>query len=465
MKVGDSKKEPFMKIEDLKEDSLIKLWLNQINSERSIKDYLMSMHVFVEWVKKTPTELILEADDEVKNGVHIRERKITSYLVDFKLELQKKGLAPLTQKSYLSGVRSFYKYNYVETHSANRLKAKPLKKNKYTITKEELREILKVTDPLETAVVLIGCSSGLSANEIINLKIEDLNFDEETGITTLELTRQKTDFSFITFTTKEATEAIKTYIAYRGRKTKTTELKRIRQLDNQKITDDSNYLFIKKLIPKLYTETYDDELRKLTTNGLMKMYRGIAEKAKKSTKKGEWNKIRTHAMRKFFFDTLDGAECGQQHIEEFMGHKLPGVQEHYSSKSVKKLKAIYIKYADSLTIQEIPDIKQNPEYIKAIQQSDNFAQLAIKATVERAEIQEIRQELNRIKIYNEKLADLKDIGKLVITLREHESELSNDDKAHYYKLLDVHNLQLKNNPLYREYFKDIEAGTFKKYKV
>ena len=135
--------------------------------------------------EKTPTELITEADDEVTKGIHMRDRKATSYLDDFKLELQEKGLAPLTQKSYLTGLRSFYKYNYVETHSVNQLRAKPLKKNKYLITKEELRDILKVTEPVETAIILIGCSSGLSANETINLKIEDLKFDKEIGITTL----------------------------------------------------------------------------------------------------------------------------------------------------------------------------------------------------------------------------------------------------------------------------------------
>ena len=47
-------------------------------------------------------------------------------------------------------------------------------------------------------------------------------------------------------------------------------------------------------------------------------------------------------MRAWFFDTLDSAGCGQQHIEEFMGHKLPGVQEYYSSKDVKKLKNMVV---------------------------------------------------------------------------------------------------------------------------
>ena len=52
MNYVDLKKYPFMKTKDLKKDPLIEKWLKQIVSERNRKDYLMSMHVFVEWVKK-----------------------------------------------------------------------------------------------------------------------------------------------------------------------------------------------------------------------------------------------------------------------------------------------------------------------------------------------------------------------------------------------------------------------------
>lgn len=54
-----------MKVADLKEDRFIKMWINQINSDRSIKDYLMAMHVFTDWSGKTPTELITEADEDL----------------------------------------------------------------------------------------------------------------------------------------------------------------------------------------------------------------------------------------------------------------------------------------------------------------------------------------------------------------------------------------------------------------
>ena len=39
------------------------------------------------------------------------------------------------------------------------------------LQKKIYREVLKVCDPMEKAVVLVGISSGLGANEIINLRV------------------------------------------------------------------------------------------------------------------------------------------------------------------------------------------------------------------------------------------------------------------------------------------------------
>lgn len=171
----------------------------------------------------------------------MRERKILSYLIDFKVYLNKKGLALLSQKAYLTGVKAFYWFYFIEVPTLKQKKGNVLKKNKHNVTKDDIREALKVKDPLETAVVLVGCSSGLSANEIINLKVSDFKSGQaEDKKTTLELTRHKTDFEFVSYLSKGATEAVEAYLQYRGRTSKTNDAKRHRQLAKQKVTDDSN---------------------------------------------------------------------------------------------------------------------------------------------------------------------------------------------------------------------------------
>ena len=67
-----------------------------------------------------------------------------------------------------------------------------------------------MADPLEIAVVLVGLSSGLGSNEIINLKVGNFKdrYDSTTGITTLKLRRGKTKVDFITFLTPETSQAV-----------------------------------------------------------------------------------------------------------------------------------------------------------------------------------------------------------------------------------------------------------------
>ncbi len=50
-------------------------------------------------------------------------------------------------------------------------------------------------------MILVGCSSGLGLNEIINLKINQFleGYDETTGITTLYIRREKVQYDHITF--------------------------------------------------------------------------------------------------------------------------------------------------------------------------------------------------------------------------------------------------------------------------
>jgi integrase len=90
-------------------------------------------------------------------------------------------------------------------------------------SKEDIQDILKVCEPIETALVLAGVSSGLSAIELCNLKVADFKngYDPDTGITTLHIRRVKTRVDFITFFTPEASKAIIEYLEYRNRTPKT----------------------------------------------------------------------------------------------------------------------------------------------------------------------------------------------------------------------------------------------------
>ena len=131
----------------------------------------------------------------------------------------------MTIKSYMNCVQSFYRSCDIELLVLGKNKVKVLEKNKDIPTKEDLQEVLKICDPLEKTILLVGASSGLSLNEIRNLKVKDFKkgYDPETEVTTLKLRRQKVGFDVITFLSPEASRAVQDYINYRSRPTKSPD--------------------------------------------------------------------------------------------------------------------------------------------------------------------------------------------------------------------------------------------------
>lgn len=268
-----------MKIFELKEDTMVTDWLDNIKKSNTIKLYLLAMQGYTEFLNKSPNKLINEAEEESK--LLARKRNIKKYLIGFKKHMIDKGLSPMTQKAYMAGVKAFYAFYDIELPKIKIDNVKPLRENKGIPTKEDIQEALKVCDPLETAVLLVGATSGLSANEIINLRIDDFKkgYDPTTGITTLDLRRQKVELDFITFLTPEASNAVKDYLTYRARTIKTSESKRLMQLEKQRITSDTGYLFISRSICDDYLTDHDDEYRKIAIPAFMEMYRTVSEKA------------------------------------------------------------------------------------------------------------------------------------------------------------------------------------------
>jgi integrase len=121
----------------------------------------------------------------------------------------------------MTGVYSFYKMNDITLPSLprNESRPKPLKQHKEIPTKEDLQVVLSHADDIERAIVLIGVSSGLGAQEICNLTFADFKkgYDPETGVTTLKLRREKAEYDFVTFLSPEASNSVLNYLDSRNR--------------------------------------------------------------------------------------------------------------------------------------------------------------------------------------------------------------------------------------------------------
>jgi integrase len=400
-----------IKVSELKNDLLIIEWFETLNPKPTTeKNYIRAMREFTEWAGKTPNELLTEAEAEIRKGLLMRERNIKRYLIGFRKYLQNEKYASTSVKTYMTGVTSFYKSFDIEIPSLPRSgnKAKPLQKNCEIPTKEDLQEVLKVCDPFEKAILLVGASSGLSANEIINLKVSDFNkgYDPETEITTLKLRREKVGFDFITFLSPEASRAVLDYLKYRERTIKTGEIKRINQLKKQRVVNDSGYLFIARQVPEEFLESMDEELRKVEENSFLKIYRKLSEKAQKNTNKGDWNLIRSHNVRKWFNSAMLNAGADSFHVEFFMGHTLDDTRAAYFRANPEKLRDLYQKYIPYLTVQREADISESPEYLRIKQENHILQAETVRHVVERSELQELRAEMKKIQALDTGLESL-----------------------------------------------------------
>ena len=311
-----------MKVPELKNDPMVIDWLQRAKAKQNTQEsYLVGLQFYTEFTGMTPIELIEEAEDEIDAHVRARKQKINQYMSDFRFWLEAKGkpeykemiekkgwleskswlnleewfkskcLAPFTIESRVRSAKSFYKYSGIVYQELERRNCNPipLESNKGIPDKDEIREILKVCDPLEKAIVLVSASSGLASNEIINLKIKNFknSYCEKDRITTLKLCRQKTNYDFVTFLSPEASEAVWDYLKYRNRTSRAVDPKtrNLREL-KRKESSDEGYLFISKYINNEYLKTQDEELRKLSNDAVQNIYRTLCEDTGLSAKVG-----------------------------------------------------------------------------------------------------------------------------------------------------------------------------------
>jgi len=145
------------------------------------------------------------------------------YVQDLKNELKMRGLSPLTAKNYAFFVEKFLKHSGKNAEEVNQMDAKNYlaglydSKSKNTImlaaaalkfffieiikkefsqirvpkkekrlpevlTKDEVRNLIKACDNIKSRLIVsLLYSSGLRVSELVNLKVNNVNFSEKTG--------------------------------------------------------------------------------------------------------------------------------------------------------------------------------------------------------------------------------------------------------------------------------------------
>ncbi|WP_342304972.1 site-specific integrase [Methanolobus sp. ZRKC5] len=405
-----------MELSELKNDTTMDIW--NVNIEPAPKYWkvcLVAMKHYTDYAKMTPNEILESAEKEVEDGLKMRNRKINVMLPKFKEYLENANgrngkLKPSTINTYLKCIRSFYEYHDIQLPKKSRTKKSKQQNNTTKLKAPELEEIqqaLTVCDLQDRAIILCGLSSGMGASEITSLKLQTYydGYDSETLITTIDTRREKTDKSFITFLSPEATRAVDEYLRWRDTLLPTTIKSLINTKHKQRTTPDS-YLFIGKQISNAYEtgnkekgiKAGDEEIRRILPDTLVKRYEKISNSSGLDTKKGEINQIRSHNMRTHFNTTMKSAGFDSEMVEFFMGHTLGGAKDAYFSPElltdiqIQELKNQYSKFVPHLIVQKELVVADSKDYQELEEEVQKLKAQNAQHKVERYELETLRKD-------------------------------------------------------------------------
>ena len=218
------------------------------------------------------------------------------------------------------------------------------------VTKELIIKLQRCLPPKLQTVILVLSASGIRLGELVQLELDDIDF--ETHPTTIRLRAEttKTRTERETYLTTEATNSLKEY------------LKRsfgwIENKDNPNLKTIKIFGRTSKIInlkrkpnPKQPPHLHAESLLHNSLRYFLEKNPGLDIKNKNGRKV-----IHFHAFRKYFRTTV-GNVCGRDFAEELMGHGF--YMDTYYQVSVEKRQEMYLKAEAELTISDFKAVEKD----------------------------------------------------------------------------------------------------------
>ena len=265
----------------------IKNLLRKNYSQATIREYERELKRFMIYIR--------ELD---KNIEEVDRFDIEEYIFDL-------NTADRTRNRTLSVIRSFYKFlqdrEYVKNNPARLIDfAKIRTKNPVFLSDEELSKLRKVLDSEQDdllglrnkVIIKLLLSTGLRVSELVNLKIDDVSFDESGAI--LEVRRKGQEMDYV-YVNKKTTQSLSEYLELR-----------------KKLSLLHDYLFV--------TKNYNP----LDRTNVYRMVKNIFSKAGIEKKK-----MGPHVLRHTFATILMKNNVSIYKIKRLMNHKQLTTTERY----------------------------------------------------------------------------------------------------------------------------------------
>lgn len=316
--------------------------------------YKIAAEDYKEFIGKTLSELIDEAEQDEELGLRIRKRNINGYLLGFKSNLEEKGYAPGTLNNKMAAIVSLYQAFDIQIPKIKLPKGDIcLDKNyKRPPTRRQIQKMINVANARDRALIYLLALSGMggqearnltvwkfleSASEAIGTELDTVNdlFEYEDRvleeIITLNIVRQKVKYRYQTFIPPEASRAIIAYL--KEREYNRNERRHINSLDD----------------PLFVTNKGDP----MSRTGIGTAIRRVGQLA--GFKSAEWTYCfwRPHGLRKYFVTTIIDKLKNQLLADYLVGHKIDSVRRAYWISSSEELKKNYTEALRYLSIDEI----------------------------------------------------------------------------------------------------------------
>ena len=203
------------------------------------------------------------------------------------------------------------------------------------ITKETINRIIRFSNPKLATAILMICSSGMRISELVQLRLEDIDFTKNPTAIRIRAETAKTRETRITCISSEATNALQDYIKRYHITSKYLFLKN---------SHETEELFVKDVT--CIRQSFERQLKYLLKN--------IPELNKKN--ENGRNAIHFHAFRAWFKTQVTDAHQSD-FAEALMGHK--SLKLVYYRQNAKVRAQTYLDVEHALTISETEKIDEN----------------------------------------------------------------------------------------------------------
>jgi integrase len=338
---------------DITEDPLLQEFLDRNLRETTRVKYQTILNHYTKSTGLTPTELIEQAEDDEDNRVRLRKRRIKKHMENHLTYMAEHDFSPIYKQTSITCIRTFYHHFDIQLPKLNKNKEEKERLTTDDIpNREEIRRAMAEANTKFKAIILLQISSGMGLSEVTSLKIKDLlqgckldptdidqlaEIDRENTIIEWTVIRKKTGHQYWTFSTPETTGRIMDY------------------LDQHPPGSVDEHIF--RAHRGLYA---GNEIKAIS---VPQYFIDVNDKCGFG-RVGRLRKFRSHALRKYFANTLESHNCPHLAIRMMMGHKVgDNVTEAYFLPDHKRLLTEYRKVMEFLTIYENLKVFDNTEDI------------------------------------------------------------------------------------------------------